>query len=471
MKLEQQRMPAVTNDRFRLHYHLMPPQGWMNDPNGFVYFQGYYHLFYQYHPYGVEWGPMHWGHARSQDLLHWETLPPALAPDSEADESGCFSGSAIVKDNRLFLVYTGHHVPDESKPDDFWQTQNVAVSDDGIHFYKLATNPVIETPPADNSQHFRDPKVFERDGQYYLVLGSQLATTQTGRALLYQSTNLVDWEYQGVITAASTASESGFMWECPDFFRLNGQDVLLLSPQGIAATEKENLNLYQTSYLVGQFDFQTLDYQHGNLQELDHGHDFYATQTMLAPDGRRIVVGWMDMWEAEFPEQADGWAGAMTLPRELTWCAGQLCMLPVAEVTQLRTQQVIDEEWHGTERNLAVPDAQHLELHLQTKLASWPVSQLTLQFQAGDQRLQITYHKAQHEVVVTRAGQDAQRFAQVRPQAELDLQIWTDTSSVEIFVNHGAAAFSERFYPLTAPEVTLAADAPVTVQLTGYQLH
>ncbi|USS88069.1 sucrose-6-phosphate hydrolase [Fructilactobacillus hinvesii] len=471
MELDQHRMPKVTNPRFRLHYHLMPPQGWMNDPNGFTYFQGYYHLFYQYHPYGVEWGPMHWGHARSRDLVHWETLPPALAPDSEADESGCFSGSAIVKDDRLFLIYTGHHVPDETHPDDFWQTQNVAVSDDGLHFYKLATNPVISTPPTDNSQHFRDPKVFERDGQYYLTLGSQTAATKTGRALLYRSANLIDWEYQGVITEATERSTAGFMWECPDFFRLNGQDLLVLSPQGIEATAKQNLNLYQTSYVAGQFDFQTLNYRHDELQELDHGHDFYAAQTMLAPDGRRILIGWMDMWEAEFPEQADGWAGAMTLPRELTWRHEQLYMFPVAEVRQLRTKQVLNENWQGTNRELQVPDPQHLELRLHANLTDWQGQQLTLRFQAGEQQLQVTYHKDDHEMVVTRAGRDAQRFAQLRPQEELDLQIWTDTSSVEIFANQGEAVFSERFYPTTSPQVTLQTDLPLAMQITGYNLY
>ncbi|USS84701.1 sucrose-6-phosphate hydrolase [Fructilactobacillus myrtifloralis] len=470
MELDQHRMPQVTNPRFRQHYHLMPPQGWMNDPNGFTYFQGYYHLFYQYHPYGVEWGPMHWGHARSRDLVHWETLPPALAPDSAADESGCFSGSAIVKDHRLFLIYTGHHVPDASQPDDFWQTQNVAVSEDGIHFYKLATNPVIAEPPADNSQHFRDPKVLEHDGEYELMLGSQAAQTGTGRVLRYRSQNLVDWQFQGVVTAAESPDD-GYMWECPDLFRVNGQDVLLMSPQGIPAGEQTNLNLYQTSYYLGQFDFATGKYTHDQLRELDHGHDFYAAQTMLAPDGRRIVIGWLDMWEAPFPEQADGWAGTMTLPRELTLQHDQLMMFPVTEVQQLRTKQVLADHWQGTERLLAVPDARHLELHLQTELTGWQGRQVTLRLHAEQQDLQLIYYSRTQQLVLQRAGADAQRFAQLRPTEPLDVHVWTDTSSVEIFVNHGEAVFSERFYPEVNPQVTLTADAPVNVDLTAYQLE
>ena len=136
----------------------------MNDPNGFSFFKGWYHIFYQYYPYAAQWGPMHWGHARSRDLVHWETLPTALEPDE--NENGCFSGSAVVYDDKLWLIYTGHHTPNAVDPEDFYQDQRVAWSEDGINFTKYGANPVFRTP-AGNTKHFRDPKVWQ-DGDTFM---------------------------------------------------------------------------------------------------------------------------------------------------------------------------------------------------------------------------------------------------------------------------------------------------------------
>ena len=226
-KVDESKTIKVTNQRYRQQFHISTPGGWLNDPNGLCYFKGYYHVFYQFHPYSAEWGPMHWGHVRSRDLVHWEQLPVALVPGDPEDTGGCFSGSAIVKDGRLYLIYTGHHYFDDGDQDHFWENQNLAYSDDGIHFTKSKHNPII-TAPADNTQHFRDPKVWQKDGYYWLILGSQ-ATDGLGRALLYRSTNLILWENQGPIAKAKVADSEGFMWESPDFFRDNDTDILLYS--------------------------------------------------------------------------------------------------------------------------------------------------------------------------------------------------------------------------------------------------
>lgn len=147
---------------YRLKYHVCPEHGWINDPNGFSYFQGYYHLFYQYYPDEPIWGPMHWGHVRSKDLVHWENLPIALTPGDKEDLHGCFSGSAVEYNNRLYLIYTGN-IYDDPEHITFHQNVNIAWSEDGIHFHKYENNPVISEPPDDNTYHFRDPKVWRED--------------------------------------------------------------------------------------------------------------------------------------------------------------------------------------------------------------------------------------------------------------------------------------------------------------------
>lgn len=450
-------MIKLNNDRYRLGYHVSAPAGWINDPNGFCYYKGYYHIFYQYHPYSADWGPMHWGHARSKDLVHWESLPLALAPDTQADEDGCFSGSAIVKDDILYLIYTGHHYYDDGDPDHFWQNQNLAYSTDGINFTKYENNPIIASAPEDNTHHFRDPKVWEKDGKYYMILGSQ-GKDGVGRAITYRSDDLKEWQYLGEIAKANGLTTEGFMWECPDFFELAGKDILLLSPQGIEAQGQKYLNLFQTGYFVGNFDYSTNTFEHGGFTELDHGHDFYATQTTLAPDGRRLVFGWMDMWESEFPEKADGWAGALTLPRELELKDDQLYMRPVKEIVQLRTAEISAWNKQVTEKTLLCENEHQAEINLTLTTDQ----AFELAFTDQDKQVKLTFDQATH--TFTLLNGDA-RYASIKPNAEFKLQIFIDTSSLEIFINDGEAVFTERFYFDNAPQVWLTAKAQCLTQV------
>ncbi|WOY89085.1 glycoside hydrolase family 32 protein [Ligilactobacillus murinus] len=450
-------MIKLNNDRYRLGYHVSAPAGWINDPNGFCYYKGYYHIFYQYHPYSADWGPMHWGHARSKDLVHWESLPLALAPDTQADEDGCFSGSAIVKDDVLYLIYTGHHYYDDGDPDHFWQNQNLAYSTDGINFTKYENNPIIASAPEDNTHHFRDPKVWEKDGKYYMILGSQ-GKDGVGRAITYRSDDLKEWQYLGEIAKANGLTTEGFMWECPDFFELAGKDILLLSPQGIEAQGQKYLNLFQTGYFVGNFDYSTNSFEHGGFTELDHGHDFYATQTTLAPDGRRLVFGWMDMWESEFPEKADGWAGALTLPRELELKDDQLYMCPVKETVQLRTAEISAWNKQVTEKTLLCENEHQAEIDLTLTTDQ----AFELAFTDQDKQVKLTFDQATHTFTLLNGNA---RYASIKPNAEFKLHIFIDTSSLEIFINDGEAVFTERFYFDNAPQVWLTAKAQCLTQV------
>lgn len=301
----------------RFQYHYEPEKGWMNDPNGLIEFQGQYHAFFQYNPYKPEWGPMHWGHAVSRDLLHWETLPVALAPDQPyEDDGGCFSGSAIEKDGKLYLFYT-------SVSKAFGQVQSVAVSDDGVTFRKYEGNPIIRSYPKDGSRDFRDPKVSLIDGTYYMVVGSY--QNGKGRVLLYRSENLYRWDYVGILYESV---EYNHVIECPDFFKLGDRYVLMYS--------KINYGTHATQFVIGDFDGKRLIPTSYSTPEA--GPQFYAPQTFEAKDGRRIMIGWFYNWGRALDEGAD-FAGALSIPRELTIRNGQICNFPVREAESLLTRE------------------------------------------------------------------------------------------------------------------------------------
>lgn len=439
----------VTNNRFRLDYHLMAKAGWINDPNGFSYFKGYYHMFYQYYPYDSEWGPMHWGHARSKDMIHWETLPIALFPDEKDD--GCFSGSAVVYDNKLWLIYTGHHYIDEKK-DLFYEDQNLAFSKDGIHFEKYAGNPVLKGP-TDNTKHFRDPKVWQENDEFYMVLGSQ-GDDELGRALLYQSQDLKEWRRVSILAKAKNLKDEGYMWECPDFFRINGQDILLMSPQGLEARGELYRNLNQTGYLLGQLNRKTYELKRGSFEEIDKGHDFYATQTTLTPDGRRVMVAWMNAWDSPMYEKEDGWAGALTIPRELIVKDGKLYQQPVGEMASLRQERIVKEEASGNYQ---------LSRATEFSLETMALGQL---FKLSDGEHTLTITREDEKLVLERNTKDGQRSAHITDPVT-KLQVFVDASSVEIFVNDGQVTFTERMYWQEAPTLTVQAGS----QLEIYRLE
>lgn len=319
----------------RLGFHLTPLVGWMNDPNGFCYYNGAFHLFYQYYPYNTIWGPMHWGHAVSGDLLHWHYLPCALAPDTAADAAGCFSGSALpLPDGRLLLLYTG--VQPASTDHKEWQLQCVAVGD-GRDFCKDAANPVIGAdalPEGYCPVDFRDPKIWREGDRFFCVVACRHAERR-GAVLLFESPDARAWTF--VTELDASRGKLGNMWECPDFFALDGVQLLLVSPQEMQATADSEFHAGEgTVALLGRYDPATHAFARQKAQAVDYGLDFYAPQTTLAPDGRRILIGWMQTWATTHnaPRTHD-WFGRMSLPRELFIRDGRLCQRPVREIETL----------------------------------------------------------------------------------------------------------------------------------------
>lgn len=435
------------NNRHRLGYHIMAPANWINDPNGLVQFKGEYHVFYQHHPYDENWGPMHWGHVKSLDLVNWEHLPIALAPEDACDKDGCFSGSAVDNDGELTLIYTGHHYIDKER-DLFYQNQNIAVSTDGVHFKKVVENPVIEKPPADSSHHFRDPKVWKRGRDWYMIVGN--SKNNIGRVILYRSPNLRNWEYIGVLAEGN--EQLGYMWECPDFFELNGKHVLLMSPQGIKEAGDHFKNLFQTGYMIGEYEYDKNKFGHGEFIELDYGHDFYAVQTFLDDKNRRIAIGWMDMWESDMPTKKDGWCGALTLPRELTLSDdGKIKMVPVAEVTQLREKKLsaIENQTITSSYEMGVQGSM-FEVEAVLEVTNAEKVELVLRGIENEATV-LAYDKSTNKLRLdcSKSGKkkDGIRRVKLAASDQLKLRIFVDRSSIEVFINEGEATMTSRIYP------------------------
>lgn len=466
-------------------FHLSARTGWMNDPNGFSYYNGKYHMFYQYHPYDANWGPMHWGHAVSDDLLHWEYLPAALAPDERYDKDGCFSGSAIeLPDGKQLLMYTG--VCKERQSDGEIrevQTQCLAVGD-GIDYEKYHNNPVLDEkdlPEGASRYDFRDPKIWRKeDGTYCCVVGNRPADG-SGQVLLFTSQDGWAWHYKKVLAANN--DRFGKMWECPDFFSLDGEWVLLVSPQDMLPHQFEYHNGNGTLCLIGNFDEQTDTFTERHNQSIDYGIDFYAPQTVLTPDGRRIMIGWMQNWDTCGHRTANIlWFGQMSLPRELSIKNGRLYQMPIREFDALRCGKVAHDnitfsdtiQLEGIkgrrvdmELNIRPADGRKLYQKFAIRFAQNEQYQTSLSFRPRESILKID-----RKFSGSRKAIIHQRRSKVNSEGGvLKLRIILDRTSVETFVNDGEQVMSAIVYTKQAADgISFYADGTVTIDVVKYDI-
>lgn len=437
---------SIANDPHRLHYHFMPPVNWMNDPNGLVYYKGEYHLFYQHNPYSPKWGPMHWGHAKSKDLVHWEHLPIALAPSEwydkgTLDSHGCWSGSAVDDNGVLTLIYTGHVEDNKIK-----ETQCIARSEDGIHFEKYEGNPVIAEPPEKDCVGFRDPKVWKYEDQWYMVVGS--GKNGNGKIHLYRSANLKSWMYMGV--AAESDGTFGDMWECPDLFPLKDRHFLIISPMNISA---------RNMYFTGEMNYETGKFDYHYHDMLDYGYDFYAAQTLVDDQNRRILMAWMESWGSKAITEAPnrGWLGAMTIPRELIQGeGGKLYMRPVEELKLLREMYYALGSHTIESGQISINGFRSVSYELKARIEfTADVKEFGIKLRCSDdgkEETVVTYRVEDRQLLMKRdyEGTGNQHLS-ISPleckDGSIKLHIFVDTSSVEIFANEGERVITNRIYP------------------------
>lgn len=428
------------------------PAGWINDPNGVVFYKTELHLFYQHYPYDSVHGKMHWGHAKTNDGLNWEHLDVALSPDKDYDKDGVFSGSALEKDGKLYIMYSGNIEYEAGK---IKQTQNIAISEDGIHFEKYDKNPVIDhsnIPEGTSKYDFRDPKVFVKDNKYYAVIGSK-TENERGQVLLYESADMLEWEFTSIVLPPN--KYLGDMVECPDLITFDEKDFFLLSAMNYTDAETGEFFPHVSWIIEGKMNWVDYVFDIFSIRKMDDGFDFYAPQTALISENPStyVAIAWQQAWNRTLPshDENHNWAGQMTLPRKLILKEGELLQTPYPSILkELRYIDSIDNEgvkitksmpFIGDVIKLKMKNNQSLELSLETTDRKG----IYLKFDKKNNNFQFSREKSKKII-----GHGDRLFAEKSCDIPFNDDIWKilifiDTSSIQIFIND-YYTFTSTFY-------------------------
>ena len=460
-------------------FHLTGLAGWINDPNGFSFFDNCVHLFYQANLFSRQPGQICWGHAVTEDLVHWTYLPCALAPSEEYDRDGCFSGSALtLPDGRHLLMYTGYREEDGG----YRQVQCLAAGD-GVNYEKYEKNPVLSSrdlPEGGSAADFRDPKIWEEDGRYKALVANR-AADGTGSILVYESGDGSDWHFGGTLLANN--GRYGSMWECPDLFSLDGTDLLLFSMQMSDGTDPAFHPGLGTICMYGRYEKENRRFVPEGAEPIDYGIDFYAPQTLLLPDGRRIMISWMQNWEtSQYYREDLAFTGQMTVPREISFRNGRLLQNPVRELASCRGERTMYEGVIVDDcRELPGIGGRCLDLFVTIRpdktavgmkrffieLAAGKSVQTTLEFDPVLSQLHVDRTRSgfPHDIV-------NRRSIPVRLAGEvLNLRILLDRYSLEVFVNGGEQAASFVLYsPEEAEEIRFRSIGRAVMDVEQYTM-
>lgn len=452
----QTQTEQLYHEQYRPQIHFSPKEHWINDPNGMVYYKGIYHLFFQHNPIGTTWGPMHWGHAVSNDLIHWKELPIAMYPDSLGY---IFSGSAVVDFNNtsgfgkngkipLVAIFTHHDPKGEKAGRTDFQNQSIAYSlDEGQTWIKYPGNPVLKNP---GIRDFRDPKVMWYAKQKKWVM--TLATLND--ISFYSSPNLKDWKKESEFGKGIGAH--GGVWECPDLFPLKIEEktywILIANlnpggPNGGSATQ----------YFIGQFDGNKFIPADGKIRWVDYGPDEYAGITWSNTGARKIFLGWMSNWQYAGQVPTEKWRNAMTIPKELALkqVDGKVLLTsnPVRELAGIERSPVAVNKHLLTGKGIKHIPARFILKFNIDRINDYSV---ILSNPAGE-NLVIGYDQGKKQFFIDRSQSGKidfnPEFAKMAFAPRLtnlsssNIELVIDASSVELFADNGLTAMTNIFFP------------------------
>jgi fructan beta-fructosidase len=461
---------ATNENLYRPNFHFTPKKGWMNDPNGMIFLNGQYHLFYQHYPDATVWGPMHWGHATSKDLVQWDHQPIALYPDSIGM---IFSGSAVLDKNNtsglgrngvapLVAIFTQHFMPGEKAGRIDFQNQSIAYSlDQGKTWTKYAGNPVLKTP---NLKDFRDPKVIWHGPTQKWIMSLAVAN----HIEFYSSPNLINWIKESEI--GKNLFAHGGVWECPDLLQINKNGkiiwVLLVSmnpggPNGGSATQ----------YILGDFDGHEFKPYSTDIKWMDYGPDNYAGVTFSNVGDRNILIGWMSNWNYANNVPTEKWRSAMTVPRELSLIEQPsykngivnaklsemfLASNPVKELNAV-FKKTMSKENFITEKSFPLSTEKHPIPNRIDLSAFQPKSFEIVLSNDFNEKLIIGYDSTKIQYYIDRSQAGVSNFNEgfatvaVAPRLSggimLNWSILIDKTSIELFADGGRTVMTALFFP------------------------
>lgn len=493
----------MADNNYRTMFHIMPPKGWLNDPNGLCYYKNMYHVFFQYSPDNANGGDKYWGHYTSDNLVEFKFAGISVSPDTEYDKNGAYSGSAFIKDDELYVYYTGNvKTSGEHDIDRTYsgRTANTILikSKDGMNFgnKKLLMN--NDDYPNEYTCHVRDPKVWTENGKYFMIQGGRIdgriAKDKTykhdikenrekghsediGAAIIFQSDNLENWNVLREIKLCDKIGNNirfGYMWECPDYFKIAGLDensgILSLCPQGLEKTKYQYQNIYQSGYFIVQGDILDREskLEFSGFSEWDMGFDFYAPQTFRDESGRRIMIGWAGMPDAEYdnePTVKEGWQHVLTVPRELKFCDGRIYQKPVAELDLLReNKENVLSETRYEKRDFDKCFDMLINFENDYNVFRFKISD-TL----SDAALELRCESG--EIVLEFTGEEAfsagrgRKIRRLKIESIRNFRILADTSIVEIYLNDGEYVFTTRYYMNAKKNILFEADKSFCVEI------
>lgn len=421
------------DDQYRLKYHLMPLSGTLADPNGMCQVNDTYHIYYVHNPIELQEKqrvPSVWGHYTTKDFIHYKREPIAIFPDHPRDKDGVYSGSMLIENQTFYAFYTGN-VRYKGEYDYIMtgREQNVILvtSQDGVHFDHKQVIMTNEDFPSHMTKHVRDPQIIKDNDKYYIVLGAR-DIHDKGCILIYESLDLYHFKFMKEL---STKDTFGYMWECPDMIKLGDTLFLIACPQGIKHEKYRYQNAHQCGYFL-------VDDTISRFEQFDYGFDFYAARTFLDAKQRRILVGWMGMSEASYSRTLtsnNNWDQAIAMPRVLTCQDHHIYQQPLPEMKKLRK-----------DRQYFDPKKKIIEYGCLFELIIRLNKQQDIQINLREDCM-IYYDCSHHELILSMdlCG-DGRKERKIYLDSLDNLQIFSDTSSLEIFINDGYATMTSRIF-------------------------
>jgi len=429
-----QRIQETTrNDPYYPVWHIAPKCGLMNDPNGLCEINGIHHIFYQWFPTGPVHGLKHWYHLTTKDFIHYEDHGVAMYPDTESDSFGCYTGMALKEGEQVQVFYTGIENEEMIPCTCYARFDGEKLTD---------RKKIVEMDPNQTTMNYRDPYVWKRDSEYWMLTGAE-SKEHEGILMLYRGKQADSYEYAGRVRLLQNGQEAmlGYMLECPNYYEENQKGVLFCSPMGISSENKYDYkNVFSVVYMIGKpLDTERKEFQFSEMYELDKGFDFYAPQSYEDEKHRRILFGWLGNSKSEYPTDKNNWAHMLTLPREIWIEKDRLIQQPVEELNQLR----------ANERSIAE--------HIKVEECSFELEGNTegaFSIEIGNKDGNCLILSADgEEYCLDRSGMTevyAEKFGTIRYAKQLEkkqtVRVMVDHSSIEIFCDHGKTVFTSRMF-------------------------